>query len=316
MKVQPFFSVLVPTYNQVHFIADAIEGVLSQTFTDYELLILDDHSTDSTTDRIRPYLVHSQVRYIKRPERLGRVNNYRVGVEKDAIGSWIIVCDGDDFFTDADFLSTAYSIISNNEELVMVQGGHYQGKDVSNVTIHLPQVKEDRTILEGEEYIKSFSHIQHFSHLTTAYKMDIARKVGMYTQDTLSSDMNSLLKMAVFGKVALIRKPFALWRQHQSNASSTSPFPKRFENLNWIEDCVQFFSDHQQLLPTLNLVIWRREQIIVKFADFFVESIKIALKEKTMEPIRLVLRKLRQESFQSRIHFMYQLALKFTVKNR
>lgn len=316
MKVQPFFSVLVPTYNQAHFIADAVEGVLSQTFKDYELLILDDHSTDSTIDRISPYLVHSQVRYIQRPERLGRVNNYRVGVEKDAVGSWIIVCDGDDFYTDPDFLSTVYSLISANEELVIVQGGHYLGEDVAHATIHLPKVQENKVIIEGEEYIQSFFHIQHFSHLTTAYKTDIAKKVGMYTQDVLSSDINSLLKIAVFGKVALIRHPFALWRQHQSNASSTSPFSKRFKNLSWIEDCVQFFSNHHELLPTLNLANWRRQQVLVKYADFFVESIKIALKEKTLESVKLVLKKLKQESFENRIQFIFQLAQKFTGKNR
>ncbi len=49
------FSILIPTYNREKHIREAVESILAQTFTDYELLVIDDGSTDGTGEALKSY---------------------------------------------------------------------------------------------------------------------------------------------------------------------------------------------------------------------------------------------------------------------
>ena len=58
-------SVIIPTYNRCHYVPNAIESVLAQTYTDYEMIVVDDGSTDNTKAALRPYL--DKIHYIFQP---------------------------------------------------------------------------------------------------------------------------------------------------------------------------------------------------------------------------------------------------------
>jgi len=74
MASPPKVSVLVPTYNYARFLPEAIESILAQEFTDYELIVSDDASTDDSADIIRPYAARdSRIRAEFHPANLGMV---------------------------------------------------------------------------------------------------------------------------------------------------------------------------------------------------------------------------------------------------
>jgi glycosyltransferase involved in cell wall biosynthesis len=88
----PKVSVVIPTYNRSELILAAVESVLSQTYTDYELIVIDDGSTDSTRERLRPYL--DRIRYFYQPNR--GVSAARNAGVKAARGEWLSMLDSDD----------------------------------------------------------------------------------------------------------------------------------------------------------------------------------------------------------------------------
>lgn len=91
----PFFSIILPTYNRAHFLPKAIESVLAQTFEDWELVIVDDGSTDNTKEVV---LAYQDLRivyiYQDNQERSAARNN---GMSK-AKGDFICFLDSDDYY--------------------------------------------------------------------------------------------------------------------------------------------------------------------------------------------------------------------------
>jgi glycosyltransferase involved in cell wall biosynthesis len=103
----PFFSIIIPTYNRAHFLSKAIESVLNQTFIDWELIIIDDGSTDNTKELVERYS-DERIHYIwqNNQERSSARNN---GI-KIARGQYICFLDSDDYYK-SDHLNTFYTTI-------------------------------------------------------------------------------------------------------------------------------------------------------------------------------------------------------------
>jgi glycosyltransferase involved in cell wall biosynthesis len=74
--MDPKVSILIPTYNYAHYIGEAIESALQQTYTDFELIIVDDQSADNTDEVVARYLGDTRVRYYKNEKNLGLVGNF------------------------------------------------------------------------------------------------------------------------------------------------------------------------------------------------------------------------------------------------
>ena len=91
------FSIILPTYNRAEMIQNAINSVLKQTYKDWELIIVDDGSTDKTKDVIDKFIEKdNRVKYLyqKNQERSAARNN---GI-KEAKGDWICFLDSDDIY--------------------------------------------------------------------------------------------------------------------------------------------------------------------------------------------------------------------------
>lgn len=87
-------SVIIPTYNRENFILESVESVLNQTFQDFELIVVDDGSTDSTVKKLQPFF--SKIIYIKQPQK-GPSAARNTGV-RVSVGAWICFLDSDDLW--------------------------------------------------------------------------------------------------------------------------------------------------------------------------------------------------------------------------
>ena len=87
-------SIVIPTYNRAHIIEPAIKSILKQTLADWELIIVDDGSTDNTAEVIKKYLGDSRIRYVQK-ENSGAAESRNVGVAH-ATADVITFLDSDD----------------------------------------------------------------------------------------------------------------------------------------------------------------------------------------------------------------------------
>ena len=90
-------SIIMPSYNTGKYIEKTINSVLSQTYENWELIIVDDCSDDNTDDAVKPYLSDERIKYFKNEKNCGAAvsRNYAL---KQAKGKWIAFLDSDDLW--------------------------------------------------------------------------------------------------------------------------------------------------------------------------------------------------------------------------
>ncbi len=93
--MKPEVSIVMPVLNGERYIAEAIDSVLAQTYTDYELVLVDDGSTDRTREIVESYTARLRVRYVTHPVRQGISRSVNDGVRSSS-GRYITFLDHDD----------------------------------------------------------------------------------------------------------------------------------------------------------------------------------------------------------------------------
>ena len=63
------FSIIIPTYNRAFFLPNAIGSIINQKYTNWELIIIDDGSTDNTKEVVKPYLKDERISYFYQKQR-------------------------------------------------------------------------------------------------------------------------------------------------------------------------------------------------------------------------------------------------------
>lgn len=105
-------SIIMPSYNTGQFIAETIESVLAQSYSDWELIIVDDCSTDGTDEVVGQYLTDTRIRYIKNEINSGAAVS-RNRALREAKGKWIAFLDSDDLW-ERDKLEKQIAFMENN----------------------------------------------------------------------------------------------------------------------------------------------------------------------------------------------------------
>jgi len=107
----PLFSIITPSYNREHLISVAIDSVLAQSYSNFELIIVDDGSTDNTADVVLKY-TDARIKYFKkRNEERGAARNYGI---RQSSGDYICFLDSDDIYY-PNHLRSAADFIEDNE---------------------------------------------------------------------------------------------------------------------------------------------------------------------------------------------------------
>ena len=202
-------SVLMPVYNAERFLAQAIDSVLNQTFANFELVIVNDGSTDSSKDIIFSYK-DSRIKYVENDKNIGVVNTLNKGVEH-CIGRYIIRMDADDicaltrFEKQLRFMEKHPDVGVCGSWITLIdENGCVTGNNLS-------QVKS--------EFIKI--HLLFsvpFNHPSVIIKSELLRQ-NRYEHVMAAEDYDLWGRLEDKAKFANIPKPLLWYRWHQTNVS-------------------------------------------------------------------------------------------------
>jgi glycosyltransferase involved in cell wall biosynthesis len=115
------FSIIIPTYNRAAFIKKAVDSVLAQTYANWELLIIDDASTDNTAELLTQYY-DARIHILKNESNIERSASRNKGIAQ-AKGDYICFLDSDDYFLPQHLASLQLSISKSNQSSALFHTG-------------------------------------------------------------------------------------------------------------------------------------------------------------------------------------------------
>jgi glycosyltransferase involved in cell wall biosynthesis len=243
----PFFSVIIPTYNRAQLIIKTLESVFSQSYSDYEIIVVDNKSTDNTVEVLEPFVKSDRIRLQVQDQNYERARSRNKGFEL-ARGKFVTLLDSDDIlypdclsdayqFTlqnpDRKFFHCSYQIIDEQDK-VMTTGNLSpvenpfrelaNGNYISNIGIFLSKaivdkVKVDETpVLIGMEDYDFLLHVLYeaksvgfIRKINCGVLMHPKRTVLTQEMETIRQRVEYFVKKNLSGE--LFRKDFAPYKK-------------------------------------------------------------------------------------------------------
>lgn len=137
--MNPLVSIIIPTYNRALLIAETLESVLAQTYSNWECIIVDDESKDNTCESIKSFLQDNRFKYLLRPKNIAKgANSCRnIGFEKSS-GEYILWFDSDDIL-DSKALEICFSLMKDsNLDFCRFDRAIFYNK-FKNITADIPE---------------------------------------------------------------------------------------------------------------------------------------------------------------------------------
>lgn len=216
IKSQPLVSIMMTSYNRAPLIGEAIKSVLSQNYFNWELLILDDASTDQTAEVVANF-VHKDKRiiYCPAPQNLGISKNRNRGFSI-AKGTYIAVLDSDDFWSDPDKLSRQVEFLESNLEHALV------GTAVTIINGVGEKIRELHYALDDTEIRSKLLIRNQFTHSAVMLRRSILPLPRPYDESGVVSiweDYDLFLRVGITSRFANLHQIMTSYRWHGGNIS-------------------------------------------------------------------------------------------------
>jgi glycosyltransferase involved in cell wall biosynthesis len=210
---KPIISVIIPTYNRGEYICETIESVFEQTYKDFEIIIVDDGSTDDTRQLIEPYL--SRIKYIYQ-ENAGVSAARNTGIIASE-SEYVAFLDSDDLWL-TNKLKLQMEFLDSNPQLGMVYADACM-------------FSNDQIIYSSFLKLKKFTSYGYiFGNLikedfiitsTVLVRREVFKDVGTFDESlSVAEDYDMWLRIARKYQIGLINECLVKYRKHNTNISS------------------------------------------------------------------------------------------------
>lgn len=218
------FSVLIPVYNVEKFIEECLDSVLSQTFTDFEMILVDDGSTDSSGEICDSYALKDERIRVIHKENQGLISARRVGI-REAKGDFCVFVDSDDKVK-PELLSTLnYYIEKFNSDMVLYTFAYYDGKETKSRD---KQLFGDGRLFEGdskkelyEEFIAGPNYYAIWTKCieTCILKSDPINYAEYYSFNMSEDVLQSIYPLTKAERIVFADKELYLYRYNPGSIS-------------------------------------------------------------------------------------------------
>jgi glycosyltransferase involved in cell wall biosynthesis len=228
----PTVSVIIPNYNHARYLPKRIESVLHQTYEDFEVLLLDDCSTDSSRSVLSRYAADLRVRLEFNSENSGSTfKQWNKGVHL-ARGEYIWIAESDDY-ADSALLETLVRVLETDKQITFAYCRSWRANEDDAVTgvgdWHLDTL--DKQQWQSDFVMNGYEHCRKYSLRSpvvanagaAVFRKSAFEGVGGADESfRLCGDWKFWAAMALAGKVAFVNKRLNYFRHHSGTVRSKS----------------------------------------------------------------------------------------------
>lgn len=222
--LNPKVSVIIPNYNHSKFLVQRLESVFDQTFQDFEVILLDDKSTDDSIAILERYANHPKVSHlIVNEENSGSTfKQWQKGIQL-AQGEYIWIAESDDF-CEPTFLENLVDPL-NNQSTVLAYCATLHFDEINNNKYRdtwaetLDKVRWSKDYFnEGSDEIKKYFRYRNIIPNASAalFKKSGITKVELPTNMKYCGDWYVWINLLKYGDIAYVNKPLNFYRKHLS----------------------------------------------------------------------------------------------------
>lgn len=259
-------TIMIPTYNQEDYVIQAVESALMQDYKNIEVLVVDDCSNDDTQEVMQRYKKDHRLKYIRNRYNLGRVRNYHNILYTHATGDWVVNLDGDDYYVDKTFISTAIKDIQKASEHTEVVA-YLFGQKIRKIKkkYEYIDISENSILISGKDYFLNYYKIGNFVHMNTIYRRDIAITLDCYTKLYQASDFQSLMRIFLLGNIILNENKIGVWRVHGNNTTIKEVSQKQQQAMETFAD-IELFA--RSFFSLQEMQVWRNKMHKLSYKDY------------------------------------------------
>jgi glycosyltransferase involved in cell wall biosynthesis len=216
MLITPFFSIILPTFNRRHLIKRAISSVLAQSFTDFELIIIDDGSQDDTFSIVRPFVEKDRrLRYHHAANRgLAMARNLGITMSAGAsstMRTYITYIDSDDEYL-PEHLTTRANYLTADPAIELLHGG----VEVIGEAFVADKDDPSRRVAISDCVVGGTFFLRH----------DLIKRIGGYREVEYGDDAD-LFERAQAAGVKIVKVNDATYRYYRTESDSLCSIAER-----------------------------------------------------------------------------------------
>lgn len=200
--MEHLISIIMPVYNAAPFLKEAVESILNQSFRDFELIVVDDASTDASLEILLSY-DDPRIVVLKNVMNIGNYPSRNKGMSV-AKGKYICVMDADDMAM-PDRLDVQFRFLETHPD-ILACGSAY--RIMGDNRIH--------TCLQDYESVRKALLVNNcFLHPSIFFRAEVLNKTGLYDERYVyASDYDFICKMALIGPVVNLSEVLMQYRWH------------------------------------------------------------------------------------------------------
>jgi glycosyltransferase involved in cell wall biosynthesis len=221
----PMVSVVIAAYSAARWIAETLDSVLAQTFQDFEVIVVDDGSTDETPEVVAGY--GSRVRYL-RQENGGQPSARNFGI-RAVRGSYVAFLDADDLWL-PEKLQLQMDLLSRHPNLAWVYSDAIVFDEESGQEVFRAS---DVTKLYAGDILRPLLLSNFIASPTPVIRRDVFDTVGYFDESPdlqFAEDWNMWLRIAAKYQVRFVERPLAKYRRHATSESATMSLQDAFQS--------------------------------------------------------------------------------------
>lgn len=217
--MSPFFSVIIPLYNKEKYILKTLKTVLNQSFQDFEIIIVNDGSTDNSVDLVNN-LANDKIKLIHQ-EKQG-VSVARNNAIKLSKGNYIATLDADDLWRN-NHLEALKQTITKYKDAILFCNNYEIKRNDGFITPARFNFKYDTDCLLIDNFFEAnvINYIPHSS--SVAFKKEVFFKIGAYNNSLITGqDIDLWIRFGLNGKIAFNPTVTMLYNFYDPNSLSNS----------------------------------------------------------------------------------------------